>query len=941
MSRDFLLKIKLSLILLGSLLVADQGSISGKVTGEGSYLVGANVFLKGTSLGSVTDSIGNYFIVNVPVGKYQVRVDYIGYESEEREVYISSGDLDIAEDATGSSSFTSKLGIDDLDNEEQISLEKSSSLFDINFDLKSQVLEVSQIVVSASRREEKIIDAVANITAVSESKIRRSGGGDFGMVLKTAKGVDVYQAGMGRTNINARGFMSAFNGRFVAMKDGMYLNDPVTANFSNHSPIINDDIERIEIVFGPSSAIYGPNAHNGLMNIITKHPKDIESNIFLVESGPNNYSSQNLRYVKNYKQNFGFKLSLANKSYLDWDPEKLHGYDWDGDGLISEYETIEVFNTEEELRVSLFNIDFTSYYSLSKQSEFSLGGGSQSSDGYFPYDIAVNLADNQINNLWLKYNSENIYARYSYRENRFSDNINLGSVWDVEWRDTTNSVTRRSLISQSDEYEFSTFTNRLELQFNSRLMNFDLVYGFDYLNTNPNTNGRFLNDRGPIHPTKVLRPADSLEIVGEDINITEYGAYLQASKMMMNDFKVLGALRYDKHSYFDAQISPRLAFQWNGLDAGHIRVSYNKAFQIPSLYSMHAQMYAPAGNGWFAVDANGIINWWDPENNGFGNRIQRWFMANNTNGDNTISDDELNMYNSVAMQGALIGNKDGLTINDTLQIPGLKIEEVESYDIALKKLMYGKLFIDVSAFYSTYKNFKTPLQRMNQLVYQEAPYDFTMITNANGSERGGNEWVLSFLSLREVTTFGFDLYFKYILNKYNDEITFGYSYYGTDNIEDQKSDSSAVNGTNFFVGDELLKPSGESHYDPFSDLIYFNAPNHKLFMTYLNNKLLRKGYLELSGSYKSEFNFISGMYVHAADLNIQSPGFTEGPPNPYYENTGAMGGNFIIDLMIGYRIMENIELNFRVNNLTDQEDVIAVGSPPTRRFSSLGLKLTF
>ena len=197
------------------------------------------------------------------------------------------------------------------------------------------------------------------------------------------------------------------------------------------------------------------------MNIITKHPKDIESNIFLVESGPNNYSSQNLRYVKNYKQSFGFKLSLANKSYLDWDPDKLHGYDWDGDGLISEYETIEVFNTEKELKVSLFNIDFTSYYALSKRSEFSMGGGSQTSSGYFPYDVAVNLADNQINNLWLKYNSENIFARYSYRENRFTENVNLGSVWDAEWRDTTNSVTRQSLISQSDEFEFSTFTNRM------------------------------------------------------------------------------------------------------------------------------------------------------------------------------------------------------------------------------------------------------------------------------------------------------------------------------------------------------------------------------------------------------------------------------------------------------------------------------------------------
>ena len=53
MKRDYLLKIKLSIILFGSSLTADQGSISGKVTGEGSYLVGANVFLKGTSANDV------------------------------------------------------------------------------------------------------------------------------------------------------------------------------------------------------------------------------------------------------------------------------------------------------------------------------------------------------------------------------------------------------------------------------------------------------------------------------------------------------------------------------------------------------------------------------------------------------------------------------------------------------------------------------------------------------------------------------------------------------------------------------------------------------------------------------------------------------------------------------------------------------------------------
>ena len=54
-----------------------------------------------------------------------------------------------------------------------------------------------------------------------------------------------------------------------------------------------------------------------------------------------------------------------------------------------------------------------------------------------------------------------------------------------------------------------------------------------------------------------------------------------------------------------------------------------------------------------------------------------------------------------------------------------------------------------------------------------------------------------------------------------------------------------------------------------------------------------------------------------------------------------MGGDFIIDFLCGYRIMNNIDLNFRINNLTDEKDVIAVGTPPSRRFASLGFKLTF
>ena len=64
--------------------------------------------------------------------------------------------------------------------------------------------------------------------------------------------------------------MAVFNGRFVTLMDGKKFSDPIfRTSFNNTFPTIMEDIERLEVVFGPSSALYGPNAHNGLINIIT------------------------------------------------------------------------------------------------------------------------------------------------------------------------------------------------------------------------------------------------------------------------------------------------------------------------------------------------------------------------------------------------------------------------------------------------------------------------------------------------------------------------------------------------------------------------------------------------------------------------------------------------------------------------------------------------
>ena len=76
-------------------LFADGGSVSGTAQSQyGEPLWGANVYLLGTSLGASTDSAGYYNIQNIPVGKYTLTCDYIGYRSGKKSIYISAFDTD-------------------------------------------------------------------------------------------------------------------------------------------------------------------------------------------------------------------------------------------------------------------------------------------------------------------------------------------------------------------------------------------------------------------------------------------------------------------------------------------------------------------------------------------------------------------------------------------------------------------------------------------------------------------------------------------------------------------------------------------------------------------------------------------------------------------------------------------------------------------------------
>ena len=222
--RKMLRSLNIYILLITSILIADEGSISGQVQDLSSPLYGANVFLVGTSMGATTDSSGKYLIEGIPVGKYILQADYIGYESVSIDLYISESDE--ASEELSESNFSAKLGLEDDESSDII---KGNSLRNIDFTLEASSLGLNEIVVSASRKKEKITDAPSVVSVVNQQTIRRRVGvTDFNRLASFAKGVDVTYYGIQGAQINARGFDGAYSTRFRQFADGVYLGESVS-----------------------------------------------------------------------------------------------------------------------------------------------------------------------------------------------------------------------------------------------------------------------------------------------------------------------------------------------------------------------------------------------------------------------------------------------------------------------------------------------------------------------------------------------------------------------------------------------------------------------------------------------------------------------------------------------------------------------------------------
>jgi len=269
--------------------VTISGNVRNSNTKEASGAV--SVLVKGQDEGTFTDDKGNFKITvkSLPV---TLLITSVGYEMQEVTVSSASKPLQIEFIPT---------------------------------DILGQ-----EVVVSANRVPQKIMESPVSIERVSAANIRNSPVSNYYDVVTSLKGVDVTTSSLTFKTPTTRGFNSSGNTRFNQLVDGMDNQAP-GLNFSVGAIIgLSElDVDNIELLSGASSALYGPGGMNGTLLMTSKNPFKYQGLSFLVKEGvmhvgnngqqdPSAYHNWSLRWAKKVSEKFAFKINAELIQAKDW-----------------------------------------------------------------------------------------------------------------------------------------------------------------------------------------------------------------------------------------------------------------------------------------------------------------------------------------------------------------------------------------------------------------------------------------------------------------------------------------------------------------------------------------------------------------------------------------------------------------------------------------------
>ncbi len=510
--------------------LAQTGAISGRVTDSSGAqgISGARVQAisasNTASAATLTGQDGSYRMVNLQPGTYTVQVTRIGYQMRR----VPNTNVTAGGTAT------------------------------VDVPMSVIVTQLNPVVTTASRREEKVLDAPASIAVVDVRSIQERPSVTVADHIKGVPGVDVNQGGVMQSNIVARGFNNAFSGSILTLQDYRFASVPsLRVNVPYLFTGTNEDVERVEVLLGPASALYGPNSANGVLHVITKSPFTSQGTTLTIDAGTHSLFRGSARTSQLLGDKVGIKLSGEFFRAKEWE------YDDPGEP--------DVFPAAAPVgRRNLPNVRDFDLERMSGEARLDI----RPSSGI---ELVSTLGYTELGN-GLEYTGANGTAQvkgWSYislqqraRFGRLFGQIfaNLSDAGNEDSLDVSGTFLLRSgqpIVDQS-----RVFAAQLQhgYDFGTRQ---GFVYGVDWIKTEPRTGGT-INGRNE-----------------DDDEVTEFGGYIQSTTQLHSMWEFIAALRIDKHSRIDGnQVSPRAALIFKPAETQNFRFTYNRAFQTPANFTM-------------------------------------------------------------------------------------------------------------------------------------------------------------------------------------------------------------------------------------------------------------------------------------------------------------------------------------------------------------------
>ncbi len=193
-------------------------------------------------------------------------------------------------------------------------------------------------LTSVSKKREKRSEAAAAAYVITREDIRRSGATSIAEALRMAPGVHVAQISANKWAITVRGFNGLYTNKLLVLIDGRSVYSPLFSGVHwDQQDVLLEDVERIEVIRGPGAALWGANAVNGVINVITKSAKDTLGGLLSAGGGTHEGGFGKLRYGAKHGENTYWRVYTK---YFDRNGYGVHdawqaaraGFriDWDG-----------------------------------------------------------------------------------------------------------------------------------------------------------------------------------------------------------------------------------------------------------------------------------------------------------------------------------------------------------------------------------------------------------------------------------------------------------------------------------------------------------------------------------------------------------------------------------------------------------------------------------